>query len=115
MQRYSDLEKYTSNLEKRALSRMGDRVDEELSRRRGGRMDVAGHFARALSSLWSEGHDEDFEARSALLIKDLKAMVVSADELDEEYIRVLKYRMFLLKRASFAFRSSLVSTKTNQI
>jgi len=90
-------------------------VDEELSSRRGGRMDVAGHFARALSSLWSEDYNGDFEARSALLIEDLKAMVVSADKLEKEYIRVLKYRMILLKRASFAFRSTLVSTKTNQI
>jgi hypothetical protein len=76
LQRYRYLEKYKSRLEPNALHRMGDRVDEELSSRRGGRMNVADHFARALSSLWSEDYDGDFEARSALLIEDLKAMVV---------------------------------------
>jgi len=113
MQRYRDLEKFTSRLEPTALQKMGDWVDEELSSRRGGRMDVAGHFARAFSSLWSEDYDGDFESRSALLIEDLTDMVVSANRLEKEYIREVKYRMFLLKRASFAFRSSLVSKKTN--
>jgi len=61
MQRYLDLEKFTSRLEPTALQRMGDRVDEELSSRRGGRMNVAGHFARALSSLWSEDYNGDTE------------------------------------------------------
>jgi len=86
------------------LSDQGDDLDDELAKKRA---NPSLHFEMALQHLRSEADlGVDFETQNNLLIDDLSALAASPGSLN---IQVINYRSFLLERASYAFRSSVVS------
>jgi len=98
---------YKSNLTTNKLT-AGQSLNKVLSAKRG--VDVTDHFAKALTTLWSTDMNADFEALNSLLIEDLSMLAIIPGRLD---LGVIRYKKFLLDRASYEFRSSLVSILKN--
>jgi hypothetical protein len=100
---------YSSNL---ATGRreQGKSLNQVLSEKRG--VDVNAHFAKALTTLWSTDMNADFEALNSLLIEDLSMLAIIPGKLS---LGMIRYRKFLLERAGYEFRSSLVSKLKKKI
>jgi len=100
---------YNSNLQRGTLSKAGQSLNKVLNIKRG--VDVTDHFAKALTTLWSTDMDADFESLNTLLIEDLSMLAIIPGQLN---LGVIRYRKFLLERASYEFRRSLVSILKKQ-
>ncbi len=98
------------------LSKAGSMLDTRLARCGLGEEIIIAHFEKALHLIMSDEEDDDFESLNSRLLKELSlldsTLAYSMPSRYIDYINhtkwIIRYRMFLLTRASFEIRRSIV-------
>jgi len=98
------------------LSKLGGMLDTRLARCGLGADIISAHFEKARHFIMSDEQDEDFEALNNRLLQELSA--VASTLTYTKHIRyidcinnlkwIIRYRTFLLTRASYEIRRSIV-------
>ncbi len=98
------------------LSRAGSMLDTRLARCGLEAEIISAHFEKARHLIMSDEQDDDFESLNSRLLKELSlldsTLAYSMPSRYIDYINhtkwIIRYRMFLLTRASFEIRRSIV-------
>ncbi len=101
---------YVSPIPPQILHSQGKSLNKQMAKKI---YNVDQHFVKVLQNITSDAiFDRDFEETNNLLIAELTTMAASPGKLNSQ---LLDYRLFLLYRASYAFKSCVVSKNSHYV